>query len=442
MNDSYLKIFKVKDLILNHVSGPSPTCEERNIKDDEEWGLLKTTAVVWDGWNPNAHKVPPREYWGKHQLEVQSGDVLVTKAGPRNRVGVVVYVDKTPKRLMISGKMIGLKPNHNLVDFRALAAALSSESSQRYLDVRTTGMAETQLNFTNQLLLDTEVRLPELKAQKKISSILNTVDNLIDQTQNLIDKYAAVKQGMMADLFALGIDLSGTPETNKNYGRLRPSCKDAPDLYHETELGWVPKIWEEATLREQLVNIEQGWSPDCDSEGATEGCWGVLKTTSVVWEGFDFSANKALPSELTPKKEYEIKAGDVLMTRAGPGNRVGVVVHVSSTQNKLLLSDKLYRIIPTERIGKQFLALLLSSELIQKQINATKTGLAESQSNISQDIVKKLKVFIPSIREQELIVERMSAINEKIDTEKKYLIKLKLEKKGLMQDLITGKVKV
>ncbi|RUP81349.1 hypothetical protein C7Y69_09395 [Alteromonas sp. KS69] len=299
-----------------------------------------------------------------------------------------------------------------------------------------------QPNLSKELIDKTEIVLPNPNQQQKIANILSTVDNLVEQTQNIIDKYTAVKQGMMADLFSRGIDLSGTPETNKNYGQLRPSCEDAPDLYHESELGWVPKIWEEAPLREQLVNIEQGWSPDCDSEGATEGWWGVLKTTSVVWEGFDFSANKALPSELTPKKEYEIKAGDVLMTRAGPGNRVGVVVHVSNTRNKLLLSDKLYRIIPKERIGKPFLALLLSSELIQKQINATKTGLAESQSNISQHIVKKLKVFIPSIREQELIVGRMSAINEKIDTEKKYLNKLELEKKGLMQDLLTGKVKV
>lgn len=125
---------KVRDLIVHHMSGPSPTCEERNIADSTEWGLLKTTAVVWSGWNSNAHKVPPQMYWGNHSIEVKAGDVLVTKAGPRNRVGVVVYVDQTPPNLMVSGKMIGLRPDTRKIDGRVFAAALSSEKTQRYLN--------------------------------------------------------------------------------------------------------------------------------------------------------------------------------------------------------------------------------------------------------------------------------------------------------------------
>ena len=53
----------VGDVIARCYSGPSPTCEERNIRSEEEWGLLKTTAVTWAGWNELAHKVPPRVYW-------------------------------------------------------------------------------------------------------------------------------------------------------------------------------------------------------------------------------------------------------------------------------------------------------------------------------------------------------------------------------------------
>jgi len=68
--------------------------------------------------------------------------------------------------------------------------------------------------------------------------------------------------------------------------------------------------------------------------------------------------------------------------------------------------------------------------------------LAESQSNISQDIVKKLIVFLPEIDEHKLVVERMNTASNKINKEKIYLEKLKLQKKGLMQDLLTGKVKV
>jgi len=304
------------------------------------------------------------------------------------------------------------------------------------------GIGSTFLEVNKKDTDNFEIELPQFLQQQKIAKVLSTVDNLIDQTQSLIDKYTSVKQGMMADLFSRGIDLSCTSETNSNYGQLRPSINVAPELYQDTGLYRVPKVWEGAILNDYLNKIEQGWSPDCESEPANEGQWGVLKTTSVVWEGYEQKANKALPNSLVQRSEYEVKIGDVLMTRAGPGNRVGVVAYVHKTQSKLMLSDKLYRVVPTKRIEKEYLALLLSSEKVQRQIDATKTGLAESQSNISQDIVKKLTVFLPDIPEQKLVVERINAASNKINQEKTYLEKLKLQKMGLMQDLLTGKVPV
>jgi len=70
----------VDRLIVKHFCGPSPDCDERQIASDEEWGVLKTTAITWDGWDETAHKVLPRYYWGLRELEVQHGDVVVTKA--------------------------------------------------------------------------------------------------------------------------------------------------------------------------------------------------------------------------------------------------------------------------------------------------------------------------------------------------------------------------
>src|SRR6478672_4277746 len=100
----------VQRLIEKHFCGPSPDCEERQIRTEQEWGVLKTTAVVWDGWNEAAHKTLPRKFWGLHYLQVQRGDVLITKAGPRDRVAVVVHVTTQPQRIIVSGKMIALRP--------------------------------------------------------------------------------------------------------------------------------------------------------------------------------------------------------------------------------------------------------------------------------------------------------------------------------------------
>src|SRR5437667_458367 len=112
--DGWMEI-PVQRLIEKHFCGPSPDCEERQIQTEQEWGVLKTTAVVWDGWNESAHKTLPRKFWGLQDLQVQHGDVLITKAGPRDRVAVVVHVTTNPKRLIVSGKMIALRPRNDAV---------------------------------------------------------------------------------------------------------------------------------------------------------------------------------------------------------------------------------------------------------------------------------------------------------------------------------------
>src|SRR5450631_3102431 len=133
--------YTVRDLIERKFTGPSPTCDERNISSADEWGILKTTAVTWSGWNESAHKVPPKSYWGNASIEVRAGDVLITKAGPRHRVGVVVHVASTRPHLMVSGKMVGLRPKSSKVMPTILAGLLSTQSAQDYLNRRTTGMA-------------------------------------------------------------------------------------------------------------------------------------------------------------------------------------------------------------------------------------------------------------------------------------------------------------
>ncbi|WP_190324609.1 restriction endonuclease subunit S, partial [Pseudomonas profundi] len=176
----------VRDVIERHFCGPSPDCEERQIFAPEEWGVLKTTAITWAGWNDAAHKVLPKAFWEQSQIEVHEGDVLVTKAGPRHRVGVVCHVPSTHSRLVVSGKMIGLRPKTEVVDARFLAGFLGTKEPQKYIHDRTTGMAESQVNFANEVLLDAPLRLPPVHEQHLIARVLDTLDTAIRETEALI----------------------------------------------------------------------------------------------------------------------------------------------------------------------------------------------------------------------------------------------------------------
>ena len=192
---------EVQDVIERYFCGPSPTCEERNIQGDEEWGVLKTTASTkTNGWDWTKHKTLPRVFWNKPHLELTEGDLIVTKAGPRHRVGVAACVDFVPPRIIVSGKMIGLRPNRSKVVPAMLAAAISQPKAQRYLDQRTTGMAEAQVNFENVALMETTIELPLLDEQAAIAEVLSDMDAEIAALERRREKTQDLKQGMMQEL--------------------------------------------------------------------------------------------------------------------------------------------------------------------------------------------------------------------------------------------------
>jgi type I restriction enzyme, S subunit len=224
---------QVQKVISKSFCGHSPTCEERPIKNEKEWGILKTTAITWNGWNENAHKVPPPKYWKNESTEVKEGDVLVTKAGPRHRVGGVVHVQSTKPHLMVSGKMIGLRPRQELVLPRILAAALSLRDPQVFLDHRSTGMAESQVNFNNDVLHTASIVLPTMPEQIAIVDILGTVDKAIRQNEAVIDKLRQVKAGMLHDLLTRGLDENG---------ELRDPIRH-PDQFKDSIFGKIPLTW-------------------------------------------------------------------------------------------------------------------------------------------------------------------------------------------------------
>jgi type I restriction enzyme S subunit len=359
--------------------------------------------------------------------DCEKGDVLFTTEAPLGNVAQI----PDDKKYILSQRTILLKNDRNKSHADYLCQLFQSKPFQSELIRHSTGT--TVVGIQQARLATIEINLPPLPEQRKIARILTTVDNLIEQTEALIEKYKSIKQGMMHDLFTRGVDSTG---------QLRPPYEDAPELYKESELGWIPKEWDCVKTGDHLSRIEQGWSPDCESHPAGIGEWGVLKTTAVVWEGYCDDANKRLPSHLSPRREYEVRRGDVLMTRGGPNSRVGVVSFVESTHGKRMMSDKLYRLVPYKSLSSRFLSLALSSAHTQIHLSTLKTGLAESQTNISQAIVRRLMIPLPSADEQHAIEGLALNIQTLIHRYHEEFAKTERLKTGLMQDLLTGKVRV
>lgn len=199
-------------------------------------------------------------------------------------------------------------------------------------------------------------------------------------------------------------------------------------------LGTFPAHWVVKRLRFATERIEQGWSPQCDNQAADDDAWGVMKVGCVNGDQFDASENKALPPELDAKTEYELRPGDVLISRANTRELVGSAAIVpSDVRSKLLLCDKLFRIELSPEIDAAYLTFCLRTPAARFQYEQDATGASGSMQNIGQDAIKNLVLPFPSYSEQQQIAVFLDWKTSQIDAliAKKQTLLQKLKEKRL-----------
>ncbi len=159
--------------------------------------------------------------------------------------------------------------------------------------------------------------------------------------------------------------------------------KSVPPIKLEEMPYELPKGWEWVRLENVISFMNAGWSPKCENEPAKENEWGVLKTTAVQSLLFLPYENKALPAKLAPRPDAQVEENDILITRAGPKNRVGICCVAKAVWSRLMLSDKIIRFkIYGKLIFADYCALALNIGYGSDQIEKMKSGMADSQMNM------------------------------------------------------------
>jgi type I restriction enzyme S subunit len=182
------------------------------------------------------------------------------------------------------------------------------------------------------------------------------------------------------------------------------------DAVYPADAPLLPKQWRWVRLGDATITMNSGWSPACPPKPANPDQWGVLKTTAVQTLEYLEHENKVLPNNLEPRPEAEVHDGDILLTRAGPSNRVGVICVARPTRPSLMISDKIIRLHLIQEILPDFGALALNTGYTSKCIANLKSGMAASQMNISQPKLRSVPIPLPPIGEQHLILERVAQL--------------------------------
>lgn len=273
---------------------------------------------------------------------------------------------------------------------------------------------------------------PAIPVQQKIATILTAIDTTIEKTEALIDKYRQIKAGLMHDLFTRGV----LPN-----GQLRPPRSEAPELYQETAIGWIPKEWEVVTLR------------SCLTEGATNG---LYKPAELIGEGslmvgqtafttersIDFSFCRRGQVDDFELKKYGLVINDILLTRVfATVQGVGLPTLVPELSEPAVFESNMMRLRINENIAKShFLFEWLRTSQVRRIVEGVAN--ASNQASVNQRVLNPLPVPLPDLAEQMSIIEVIAGMDRLASIEKVKLTKLRDEKLGLMQDLLTGKVPV
>ena len=111
------------------------------------------------------------------------------------------------------------------------------------------------------------------------------------------------------------------------------------------------------------------------------------------------------------KSVTQVNSGDILITRAGPKNRVGISCLVHETRPKLMISDKIIRFhLIQAGLYERYISLCLNAGLTSRHIEESKSGMAESQMNISQDKLKAAPIPLCPVPEQKRIVAKVDEL--------------------------------
>ena len=302
-------------------------------------------------------------------------------------------------------------PNRTFMSDSFLPYALS-----RAVSTVATDQAVKGVTLNKQKLKELRFLLPPLPEQKKIAAILSSVDETIQATRETIEQTKKVKQGLMQELLTRGI------------GHTR---------FKKTEIGEIPESWEIKSLDNLSMKITDGTHHSPKTQQV-----GFLYITSKNIKPFKLDI--AAPCYVSQKDHHaiyarcDVKKGDVLYTKDG-ANTGFAVVNPLDEEFSLLSSVALIR-TDSSKLLNSFLCQYLNSPTGFSRARGDMDGLAIKRLTLRK--IKKILVPVPSVTEQAEIVLRLTSMDENAAISEAYLDTLQLLKKGLMQDLLTGKVRV
>ena len=382
-----------------------------NLKSDEyttEGVRLIQLQNIGDGeWiDDNKIFTSEKKYQELKRHAAFPGDIAIAKmADPIARACIIPRVSD---RFLVVADCIKLSPDLEKCSPKFIVYAINAHNVRLQAELKSTGTTRKRINLT--LLKTVKVDLPPLPEQRRIAEILDNIDEAIQKTEALISKLKAMKQGLLHDLLTRGLDKNGKLRDPIAY---LISFSDVVQVNPKTDLYGFND-----TTNVSFIPM---------SDVSESGQWVIRQTRSFkdVRNGYTcFKENDILFAKITP-----------CMENGKGGHAIGLVhgIGFGTTEFHVLRAGA--------EIEPRYIYYWTMTEELRRKAEAQMTGSA-GQRRVPAEFFDTFKIPLFPCSEQCRIVEILDTHDARIRTEEQYRDKLKLQKKGLMYDLLTGKVRV
>ena len=356
--------------------------ERREKVADADFSKYSAITIHFDGSIERRERLSP--FQGS-MFAAQPGDVVFSKIDVRN--GAIAIVPPSLGKVVVTSEYPIHIPDKKQVDARYLALLLRSPNFLRILKGLATGTSGRK-RIDADAIGAVEIPLPDPSEQRA-----------------LLDAYEAddcERTGLEEFETALGV----IPPPNLPYRFSQVvRYKDIDRWSHEGILdkhllatsGKADDRYPLVALGDVIADLENGWSPQCLARPAKLAEWGVLKLGAVSYGEYDETENKGLPSQLKPKERIEVKEGNVLISRANILRLVGACALVKKTRPRLMLCDKIFRVVFLAKtpIEPEYLVEIMKLGIVRQQIEAAATGTSPTMKNISKPSLLELTFPLP-----------------------------------------------
>jgi type I restriction enzyme S subunit len=255
--------------------------------------------------------------------------------------------------------------------------------------------------------LDIDFLLPPLDVQRAIVRKWRDARAAIDEAQAFADKIE--KDAAREFLHGLGLAAPDEAKPRKAFALRWNEMNRWGVAVNQPSAGLdvTDSRYPVRALKDLIADLENGWSPKCLDRPAGADEWGVLKVGAVSFGVFDENQNKALPPSLKPMPRHEVKPGDLLISRANIARLVGACGLVKKTRPKLMLCDKIFRVVwkQESELLPEYLDEILKVPHLRNQIENALTGTSPTMKNISKPSLLALRVPTPQPEIQKTLID-------------------------------------